>query len=311
MSGVYQVIFIILSFVLIFNGAAQSADITQPKAAIFISQPIRPYLIAAEGLREELIRSISAEIDEFDLKGLKEKDYHILTEDLSKNRFDIFIAIGPSAAEFVWSSFPSTDVKKLYTMVLDHESIQVPIQTACGITLRIPVDTQLQLISSGLPEVKRIGIPYDPVYNTDIVKRAIKCSSDLGLSIIPIAISSKREIPSALTQNWSNLDALLLIPDRTIISESIIQYIIKEAVLNKVAVIGYNKFFYESGAALAFPLDYREIGKQTGRMAVKILSGEKCEKELPGFHAWINERVIQKLGIELLKKYQLPLETGP
>jgi putative tryptophan/tyrosine transport system substrate-binding protein len=311
MSGFYRVIFIILSFVLIFNGAAHSSDIKQSKTAIFISQPIRPYLIAAEGLREELVRSIRAEIEEFDLKGLEEKDYDILTEDLVKNKFDVFIAIGPAAAEFVWSSFPSPDVKKLYTMVLDHEGIQAPLQSACGITLRIPIGTQLQLISLGLPGVKRIGIPYDPVYNAEIVKQAVRFSSGLGLSIIPLEISSKKEIPSILNQNWSKLDALLLIPDRTIISESIIQYIIKEALLNKVAVIGYNKFFYESGAALAFPLDYREIGEQTGRMARKILSGERCEKELPEFHAWINERVIRKLGIEPVKKYQPPLEAGP
>ena len=78
-----------------------------------------------------------------------------------------------------------------------------------------------------------------------------------------------------------------------------------------MAVIGYNKFFYESGAALAFTLDYRRIGEQTGRMAVDILSGMECKRELPTFHTWINERVIQKLGMEPPKQYRPPLEAGP
>ena len=304
-------IFIILPFVLVFNGVAEPADIIQSKAAIVISQSIRPYLGAAEGLRQELVQNSGAEIEEFDLDRLEGKGYDILLEDLKKGGFDIFIAIGPSAARFIWSSFPSPDVKKLYTMVLDPENIKAMPQAACGIALRIPIKPQLQLISSGLPEVKRLGILYDPRYSMDLILQAIKNSSDLELKIIPLVISSKREIPSVLAQNWKNIDALLFIPDRTVISESIIQYIIKEAVLKNSAVVGYNKFFYESGAALAFLLDYQEIGKQTGRIAARILSGEGCTKEPPIFHAWVNERVLQKLGIELLKEYPPPLETGP
>ena len=123
MYGAYRFIFIILTVCLLFYGSAEPADIRQPEIAIVISQPIRPYLIAVEGLRQELTRNTRAKIQEFDLKKFKGKGYDILTEDLKKERFDLFIAIGPSAARFVWSSFPSSDVPKLYTMVLNPESI--------------------------------------------------------------------------------------------------------------------------------------------------------------------------------------------
>lgn len=307
----YRCIFIILTVVLLFHGIAEPADRRTPKVAIVISQAIRPYLIAVEGLREELARDTRAKIEEFDLKKFKGRGRDLLSMDLKKGRFDLSIAIGPSATRFVWETFPSRDVQKLYTMVLTLEGILAPEQPACGITLRIPVKTQIQLISSGLPSVKKLGVLYDPVYNAEFVNQAAGYAPDIGFEIIPLVISSRKEIPIVLKQNWKKLNALLLIPDRTVISERIVQYIIKEAILKKVAVIGYNRFFYESGAALAFVLDYREIGRQTGRAAMRMLSGEACKEEPPLFHAWINKRVIQKLGIELIEEYQPPLRIGP
>ena len=311
MCGAYRFIFIILPVFLLFYGSAEPADIRQPEIAIVISQPIRPYLIAVEGLRQELSRNTRAKIQEFDLKKFKGKGYDILTEDLKKERFDLFIAIGPSATRFVWSSFPSSDVPKVYTMVLNPESILAQDRPACGITLRIPVKTQLKLISSGLPSVKRLGILQNPLYNAEFVNQAVRYTPGIGLEIIPLDVSSRSDIPVILGKHWTDLNALLFIPDRTVISESIVQHIIKEAILKKVAVIGYNRFFYESGAALAFVLDYREIGRQTGMLAIKMLSGEGCKEEAPIFHAWVNRRVIQKLGIEFLREYKPPLRIGP
>jgi putative ABC transport system substrate-binding protein len=85
-----------------------------------------------------------------------------------------------------------------------------------------------------------------------------------GVSLIPVAVSSRKDIPAVLKGNFGEVDALWLVPDRTITTESLIRYIIREAIYNKVPVIGYNRFFYESGAVLSFIFDYREIGSQSG-----------------------------------------------
>ena len=307
----YRCLFIILSVILFFNGIAEPADKRTPKVAIVISQSIRPYLIAAEGLREDLARDTGATIQEFDLERFKGKSRTLLSVDLKKGGFDLFIAIGPSATRFLWEHLPSMDVHKLYSMVLNPEAILTPDQSYCGVTLRIPLITQLKCIILGLPSVKRLGILYDPLYNSELITKATGLIGETGIDIIPLGISSRREIPLALKQGWQFLDALLLIPDRTVISESIVQYIIKQAILHKMPVIGYNRFFYESGAALAFILDYKEIGRQTSRVAAQMLKGGACKNEPPLFHAWVNTRVIQKLGIEGIKRYQSPLKVGP
>lgn len=310
-GALYRFYFIILSVILLFQGFAESADNKTTRVAIVISQSIHPYLLAAEGLREELGRDTGAEIKEFNLEKFKGKSQNLLTTDLEKGGFNLFVAIGPAATRFVWEYFPAMDIKKMYTMVLNPEGILTPQQSLCGITLRIPLTTQLHYIALALPSVKRLGILYDPLYNSKLIKQATNFPDDTGVKIFPLVVSSRKDISLVLKKNWDFLDALLLIPDRTVISESIVQYIIKQAILNKVPVVGYNRFFYESGAALAFILDYKEIGRQTSHAIERILSGEICKDEPPIFHVWVNTRVIRKVGIDHIREYHPPLEVGP
>ena len=51
-------------------------------------------------------------------------------------------------------------------------------------------------------------------------------------------------------------------------------------------------------------LDYVELGKQTGRMAAKILRGEKKAKDInfetiENASLYLNEKVMNDLGLEL------------
>ena len=161
----------------------------------------------------------------------------------------------------------------------------------------------MKIIAGCLPGSHRIGILYDPLYNAANVRQVEQSAAKFGLKIVPLRVSSKKEIFPALSNNWDIIDLLFFVPDRTVISESLVQHIIKQALLRGVPVIGYNRFFYECGATLVFALDYREIGKDTARLAFKALKGKKCVKATPVFQAWLNVRTARLLGI----KYELKL----
>ena len=196
-------------------------------------------------------------------------------------------------------------------MVLNPPKISGQTETACGVPLDVPAKRQLEMIDQGLRAVKRLGLLYDPRYNSEFFMKAAAEAPSLDLKIVPLKVSSKKDIPVVLKQNWENIDALWLIPDQTVISESVVQYIIKDALFKKIPVIGYNRFFYESGATLAFVFDYEELGRQTGRLAANMLMGKACEKENPVFHVWLNLRVIDKLGMTVPEKKSPSIEVGP
>lgn len=299
--------------VFLWAGFAQAVDHNTAKVAVLVSRNIRPYAEAVEGISAIFAESPDRELEIFYLDKFRGKDRDVLSGELAEGEFKLFISVGPEATRFIWTDEALKNSARLYSVVLNPEKVLGTASPPCGISLNIPIQEQIEMIESGLPGVWRVGLLYDPRYNSDFFEDAAVRSFYRGIKIVPLEVSSKKEIPGVLKDHWGDIDALWLIPDRTVISESIIKYTIKESLFKAVPVIGYNRFFYESGAALAFVFDYEELGKQCAMKALNLLSGEMCGKTdtCPCFHVWINTRVMKKLGIEIVEDYMSPIEVGP
>ena len=300
-----------LGSVLLWAAALQAAEIGAPKAAVLVSSNIRPYMEAAEGISVVLSERGGAKIQVFSLDKFKGRSQDMLLQSLAGEKFDLVVAVGPEAVRFVREAPVPAETRWLYSMILNPPGESGRAGTACGVPLDIPAQKQLEMIRQGLGGGKRLGLLYDPAYNAEFFMKAAAQAPSFGLRMVPLRVSSKKDIPAVLRQNWDYIDALWLIPDQTVISESIVQYIIKDALLKNIPVIGYNRFFYESGAALAFVFDYEELGRQTGRLAADMLTGKACEKETPVFRLWLNLRVLSKLGIAVPERKSPSIEVGP
>ncbi len=102
-----------------------------------------------------------------------------------------------------------------------------------------------------------------------------------------------------LTENWENIDCVWMIPDRTVISEKIIQHIIKLGIYHKKGVIGYNSFFIRSGAVFSFDFDYKALGIQTAGKIETYFKTGICKQEPPEFQTVINRKMVDKFRIGL------------
>jgi putative ABC transport system substrate-binding protein len=306
-----RLLFVMLCSVFLEAAVLHGEEVRTPKVAVLVSQNIRPYIEAVEGMSVVLSESASAKLQVFSLEKFKGKSRDVLIQSITGEKFDLVVAVGPEAVRFAWEEPMLEKTARLYSMVLNPPKVSGQTETACGVPLDIPAQRQLEIIAQGFTTIKRLGLLYDPRYNSEFFMKAATEASFHDLKIIPLKVSAKKDIPVVLKQNWENIDALWLVPDQTVISESIVQYIIKDALFKKIPVIGYNRFFYESGAAMAFIFDYEELGRQTGRLAANMLMGKACEKETPVFHVWLNLRVIDKLGIDVPKKKSPSIEVGP
>jgi putative ABC transport system substrate-binding protein len=306
-----RLLFVVLCSVFLGAATLQGEEIRASKVAILVSRDIRPYIEAVEGMSVVLSGTASAKVQVFSLEKFDGKSQDVLMQSLTGEKFDLLVAVGPEAVRFARGKPLLEKTTYLYSMILNPSTVFGQAETACGVPLDIPVKRQLEMIAQGLTVVKRLGLLYDPRYNSEFFMKADTAAPSLNLKIVPLKVASKKDIPVVLKQNWENIDALWLIPDQTVISESIVQYIVKDALFKKIPVIGYNHFFYESGAALAFVFDYEELGRQTGRLATNILMGKACEKETPVFHVWLNHRVIDKLGMRVPEKKSPSIEVGP
>lgn len=282
-----------------------------PRVNIIVSQNIRPYVEAADAMRKALEERLDADIEVFGLYRYKGNARQSLADRLSDpDAPGLNISVGPEATAFLWEEIDPGAGRKFYSIVLNPEKISPLVDPDCGISLNIPPRIQLDEIRQSLPGMRRVGIFYDPAVNSGFFEKAAQAAFRQEMGLVPAMVASKKEIPEKLAAMLPVVDCIWLIPDRTVISESIAQYIIKQSVLKGVPVIGYNQFFYDSGAAVAFVFDYAALGRQTARMVAGAWRQSRCPDRVPAFKVWINRSVYEKLHIELPPIGQ-PLEIGP
>ena len=288
---------------------AEEAEV--PRIAVVVSQNIRPYLEAVDGFNLALSKSSEATAEVVKLWKFQDSERPSLAESLLEKQFDVYVAIGPEALRFLWNHFDSNSVLKFYSIVLNPLRILGSADNLCGIPLNIPVQEQLKIIAAGIPNARRIGLLYDPAHNEEFFKNAANFASAHRMKILPLKVAGRKDIPSLLKNYLTDMDALWLIPDRTVITESIVRYVIKEAFMRKVPTIGYNRFFYESGAFMAFIFNYQELGEQAAQKVLAVLSGRTCIDSAPVFQVWINKRVAEKLERKVPETISPPFVFGP
>lgn len=252
-----------------------NADIT-----VIVSSQIRPYVMALEGLRSNSRQPLTI----YYLNSNPE----LIRHHLSQKYNDLLISIGPEASILVWSTLNPAD-KKIALMVLDSQKLLADSEP-CGVDLRIPIKDQIYLIKKRLGERRKIGILYNPVENREWIEQAQKEGTDLGISVIPLPVHKRHEITKVLSSAYQNIDTLLFIPDSTVISMALLSHLVKDALLHGIAVVGYNHFFIEIGAVMAFNIDYKKVGIIGAEMAKDIMSGSQCGLSPPPFEVEWNEK---------------------
>jgi putative tryptophan/tyrosine transport system substrate-binding protein len=253
--------------------------------AVIVSSQIRPYVMALEGLRSSLQQPLK--IYYLNLNP------ELIRHNLSQERYDLLIAIGPEASVLAWSTL-NPDDKKIALMVLDQQKL-LEDPEPCGVDLRIPIKEQIKLIKERLGDRRKIGILYNPAENREWVDKAQKHGSDLGVSVIPLPVHSRHEITKVLSSAYQKIDTLFFIPDSTVISMALLSHLVKDALLHGIAVVGYNHFFMEIGAVMAFNIDYEKVGILGAEMARDVLSGSECRLSPPPFELEWSEKVWKKI----------------
>jgi len=279
--------------------SSETEEGSEPAVVAVLVSAYRPFLEAVEGL-SGVLETAGIEVEVFTLEDYPERRRAVLRERMVQQSFGCYIGVGPWAADFIWRELDRPNAKALYTMMVNPEKRLPSTRDLCGISMNIPIPTQVETILTALPDAKCIGLLYDPRFNDPFFNQAKRIAERYDRSIVPLQVSSSKEIPEILEKHLTNVDALWLIIDDTVTSlERIVQFIIETALVEGVPVIGYNRFHHESGAALNFILDYEALGEQTGQLALEVLRDSICKSPDPGFNIQVNRKVIERLDIQL------------
>jgi putative ABC transport system substrate-binding protein len=212
----------------------------------------------------------------------------------SPDKFETLVAVGPEALRYLQPR--CGNVPLFYAMVLNPEKIfdpQCPIP--CGVSLNIPVHDLLSAIIQTFPAMTSLGVLFDPANNQAWYNEANHEAEQLGLELVPLQVN-RRKGKLAMQGDFNLPDGVLFIPDKSIISKAIIQYVITQSALRKVPAIGYNQFFYASGAALTLQINYYAVGQQVAQLIEQHRVADNCSIAFPpAFDIRVNTKILHSL----------------
>ncbi|MGQ7395132.1 ABC transporter substrate binding protein [Streptococcus suis] len=222
---------------------------------------------------------------------------------------DLVLAIATPAAQSL--ATVSTETPILFTAVTDPisadlvESLEKPGGLLTGTSDQAPIDKQVELLGQAVPDAKTVGILYTTSErNSEVqVEQAEKLLKEAGYKVVLKGITSSNEVQDATTSLMKDVDAVFVPTDNTVAATmSMIGELSAE---HKVPVIGGSTDMVDQGGLLTYGTNYEALGRQTAKMAIKIIEGEKVTEipvEYPeAVNLHVNEEMAQNLGIDTSK----------
>lgn len=292
---------LILIFLCLLPFSSLKAAPLDQKVCVMVSREIRPFLMTVEALENSLDFSVDRVYLDSSYRAYGENGKFL---EISQDDYKLFVAVGPRALSYLLEK----DIKRsqiIFGMVLNPESFITESDTdVTGVPLDIFSLTQFNIIKKVFPDIKKVGVLYDPENNEKWINTARFLAGTSKIQLIPLAVSTGSMIPAVLDENAATLDAVLFIPDATVISTTIIKHSIKQLILKQIPAIGYNSFFIESGAVLSFIVDYEKVGRQLANLIYESLSRKEKVSVGSIFKVVLNKKVIDLLGMKT--SYDLP-----
>ncbi|NGZ04343.1 MAG: hypothetical protein CV090_14985 [Nitrospira sp. WS238] len=242
---------------------------------------------------------------EYHLRGDSERGRQ-LARKIRASAPSLVVAVGLKAA--LAAKIEIVDTPILYLMILDPLKHQLTTANMTGVLLDIPTDRQFKITRAFLPTLRRIGMLYDPDKTTTKLKEAEPRAASHDFQLRGFPVENGKEIPQQLRTLLSESDALWLVPDSTVLTDESIRFILESALTKQVPVIGFSSELTRLGALLSMSIDYRDIGRETGLLAKRILDGEKVLplKPLPvqRIKISVNLKTARYLGITITKELE-------
>lgn len=231
-----------------------------------------------------------------------------IAEKLINDRDDLIFAIATPAAQAVANL--TKDIPILVSSVTDPESAKLVASNAApggnvtGTSDLTPCKAQMELLKKIVPNAKTVGMLYcSSEQNSHFqIKLAEQACDALGLKYIEATVSNSNEIQQVTQSLCGKVDAIYAPTDNMIAAGmSLVAQVANE---NKIPTIVGEEGMVNAGALATYGLNYYELGKQTAKMAVKILKGEAKPADMPieyleSCDLKINEETAKKLGITI------------
>lgn len=267
-----------------------------------------------EGFVDELAKQgyIEGENIEIDLQNAQgeQRNLKTISQQLAESS-DVVLAIATPSAQSLANTTQTTPV--IFSAVTDPvsaklvESREHPGGNVTGTSDQSSdaISTQINLIKKVLPKAKTIGILYTQSEPNSVVQKdeAKRLLEEKGFSVVEKTILDSNNVKAAAESLMAEVD-MVFVPTDNIIS-STMETVKQVSIKHKVPVFGGSTEMIAVGGLYNYGTNYEELGRQTARMLIRVLKGEKPENiavELPEkLELHTNQEMAEVLGIDISK----------
>ena len=301
--------------VVMLSGCSGSDSSSDDKIKIGLEQLIEhPELDSArEGFEERMKEKGYEDGKNIEYEYKNAQGDNAITQQIAQNfvsdKKDIIVAIATPTAQAVYNA--TKDIPIVFTAVTDPvaaelvKTLEKPGTNVTGTSDDVSIEKQFELLKSLVPNAKKVGMLYNTSEaNSEVqVNKAKEASLDYGLEIVPKGITNVNEIDAALNSLLGEIDALYIPTDNTIANAAAL--VNKKAIEKKIPVIAAERGMVENGALATLGIDYKQLGRNTADVVIKIIEGEKPENiavtTLTDMNLIVNTDTVEALGITLPK----------
>ena len=234
-----------------------------PEIAVVQSIRVKPYEQAIKGFRSicdvTMKRVVLSELGRADaVTSIKEK------------RPELVLAIGGDALS---AAKKIRSIPIVYTMVLNPLSRLSGEENIRGVSMNIPPKQQLRALLRALPQVKTVGLLYDPDRTGPFVKEARVAALGMGITLVAREIHDPKDAPSLIMDMRGKIGAFWMLPDITVITPQTVEFLLLFSLENTIPLLAFSEKYVELGAFMSTDIDAFDMGRQAGEIANRILSG--------------------------------------
>lgn len=303
--------FFALVFIIIFyclkNPITQDKD-TQNKPIVAITQIApHPSLDAIrQGILDELAhQQKSVEINYENAQGNITLAAQIANKFVSLNP-KVIVSITTPSTQAVYNVAQKHHIPVVYSAVSDPVAAKLvdgTTKTGPGITGVCdfsPIQQQIDLILAIQPNLKKLGVLYNAAEANSIalIEKLDILIKTHGIELVKVAAANTQEVSSAAASLIGKVDALYIPNDNTIVSslESVIKMMDQ-----RMPIYAADPQSVTRGCLASAAYGQYEIGRETGKVLIKILDGVTPEsipmQTLTKVEVTLNQQVADKLGL--------------
>ena len=267
-----------------------------------------------EGFVDELAKQgyVEGKNIQIDLQNAQgeQRNLKTISQQLAESS-DVVLAIATPSAQSLANTTQTTPV--IFSAVTDPvsaklvESREHPGGNVTGTSDQSSdaISTQINLIKKVLPKAKTIGILYTQSEPNSVVQKdeAKRLLEEKGFTVVEKTILDSNNVKAAAESLMAEVD-MIFVPTDNIIS-STMETVKQVSIKHKVPVFGGSTEMIAVGGLYNYGTNYEELGRQTARMLIRVLKGEKPENiavELPEkLELHTNQEMADALGIDISK----------